>query len=760
MSFENIPIELRQLPQWVCWRFEDRGGEKPTKVPYNPRNNHQASVIDPNHWATFDEACKAVQAGWFDGIGFVFTDNDPFAFVDLDDTKGDAALYERQQQIYKDFDSYSEVSPSGKGCHIIIRGKIPSGRKRNAIEIYSNGRYATFTGQVIAPKPIEDRNTLLNALYERMGAGVAVYQFDGTAEEKETDTAIIDKASRAINGEKFKKLLTGDWSEYPSQSEADLAFVDIIAFYTQNSGQITRIFRACPLGQRLKANRDSYIQYMLNKCFDRMLPQLDFDGLRNAVEAKIAEDARNSEQLEMFAAQQRHGPKSLPGLDIVPPGLVGELARFMYQASPRPIPEIALAGALGFMAGIVGRAYNVSGDGLNQYIMVISPTGTGKEAISRGINRIINSIRAQVPTALEFIGPGEIRSDAALLRTLSKTPCFVSIIGEFAEFMRNISDPRATASLRGIRKLLRDLYHKSGANQTQQATVYSDKDKNIDPIYSPNFTILGEGNPEEFYSSLNEAMISGGLLPRFLLIEYHGKVPPLNKGFENVAPPFQLLEQVAAICALCQSQMHSKKVTTVVRNTEAESHFDQFEKFTTHHLNNANKDVFRQLWNRAHIKSMKLAALIAVGINPYDPIITIESAKWATDIVAGDVMNIIRRFEIGDVGGDTEESKQIAELCKIMRNYLVSPFGDIANYGVSGQMHNEKVIPWTFLSRKLVAVAAFRNDRIGATSSLKRAVQTLLDSGDIREVPKGDLSSKFGYTGRAFMVANVEILEA
>jgi len=86
------------------------------------------------------------------------------------------------------------------------------------------------------------------------------------------------------------------------------------------------------------------------------------------------------------------------------------MAQFIYSAAPRPVPEVALAAAIGLMAGITGRAYNISGTGLNQYVLLLAMTGAGKEAAASGINKLMNTIKMQVPTSTGFIGPSEISS--------------------------------------------------------------------------------------------------------------------------------------------------------------------------------------------------------------------------------------------------------------------------------------------------------------------------------------------------------------
>lgn len=80
----TIPAELRELPQWVCWRAERRGG-KPTKVPVDPHNGGTASSTDPSTWSSFDDAVAAAERHGCNGVGFVFSKTDPYAGVDLDD---------------------------------------------------------------------------------------------------------------------------------------------------------------------------------------------------------------------------------------------------------------------------------------------------------------------------------------------------------------------------------------------------------------------------------------------------------------------------------------------------------------------------------------------------------------------------------------------------------------------------------------------------------------------------------------------------
>lgn len=778
--FQNIPQEMQVWPQWVVWRYEEKEGSKPTKVPYSPRNLRHADVNDPSTWATFNEALTAAQNNnGYAGIGFVLTEGDPFGFVDLDnpyEQKEDGTfkhelpdeVMQRQQDIYREFNSYSEYSPSGKGLHIICKGSLPSGRKRASIEVYTSQRYMTMTGNLYNNLPIVERHELLNGLWEQMGKGRSSQAFyAGLEHAKLTDQQVLEMAGTAANGQKFVDLYyNGDWGKYyPSQSEADLALVDIIAFYSENRQQVQNLFLSSKLGQREKSRAQYRINYMLAKCFDRMLPPVDIEGLRNQVneaiemrrrkdDAKIVKTAP-PEQPQTEAA----APVPLNNIYSVPPGLVGEIAKFIYAQAPRPVAEIALAGALGLVAGIVGRAYNVSGTGLNQYVLLLAPTGTGKEAIASGIDKLMAQVLRAVPAASEFIGPAEISSAQALTKYMSKTAVsFVSLIGEFGLMMQQMCAPHAPPHLLGLRRMLLDLYNKSGEGKIMRPTIYSDRDKNTTAIVAPSFTVLGESTPERFYESLNEDMISEGLLPRFTTIEFKGIVPPLNKHGSTVKPSFEVIEMLSTLCAHALMLNSQHKAINVGYRPGVDLEADAFEEYCRSNTNGSDREVKKQLWSRAHMKALKLASLIAVGCNPYEPMITTEIFAWATNIIVADVRNLLGRFDAGDVGNDNDEQKQLNEVARVIHDYIVKPWSEVQKYSTSPiGLHSERIIPFSYVSRRLAAVAVFRKDRRGSGKAIEIAIKTLCDRGDLQEVSRATLSKDHNTTAKCYMIATPKV---
>ena len=150
---ECIPEEMKIRPQWVCWRYDLDEKDNWTKHPYNPQSGHRASHSDLMTWSTFEEILEAYEAGRYDGVGFVFCSGDPYTGIDLDGCRDPESgeIEPWAAKIVQAFDTYTELSPSGAGIHIVAKGTLPGrGRKRKYIEMYDMKRFFTFTGHLVS----------------------------------------------------------------------------------------------------------------------------------------------------------------------------------------------------------------------------------------------------------------------------------------------------------------------------------------------------------------------------------------------------------------------------------------------------------------------------------------------------------------------------------------------------------------------------------------------------------------------------------
>ena len=270
ISVESIPEELKACNQWVMYRLMKKPGKvKPDRVPMRA-NFSNASVTNPKTWCSFDDAVSALKKKNFNGIGFVFTGEDPYCGIDMDSCVNPKTnIIESWAKDWIDkFASYTELSPSGTGVHIIVKGKLLSekGKKKEDYEIYDRKRFFTFTGNIISPEysHIEERQEVAEEFYnfitDKQAIKTEIPLPEGQVLSSREIEDVIKKAKSAKDGEKFSKLFDGAWEEfvYPSQSEADQALCDLLAYWTDcNPIGIDQLFCKSKL-YRDKWDRDDY----------------------------------------------------------------------------------------------------------------------------------------------------------------------------------------------------------------------------------------------------------------------------------------------------------------------------------------------------------------------------------------------------------------------------------------------------------------------------------------------------------------------
>jgi putative DNA primase/helicase len=143
---ENIPEELKVRPQWVVWKAV---GEKPDKVPFSAKSGCKASSTDLMSWSTFEDALETYEQDGYAGVGFVFCSGDPYTGIDLDGCVNEGGqIDDWALQIVHYLDSYTELSATGSGLHIIVRGDV-SNRRKDDVEVYSAKRFFTVSGHVV-----------------------------------------------------------------------------------------------------------------------------------------------------------------------------------------------------------------------------------------------------------------------------------------------------------------------------------------------------------------------------------------------------------------------------------------------------------------------------------------------------------------------------------------------------------------------------------------------------------------------------------
>lgn len=249
----NIPDELKQLKNWCVWKFEKRNGKR-TKIPFNAETGEFAKSNDKSTWSSYE---NAVNAEGVDGIGFFF--EPPYLGIDIDDIDDDLHRFKQGDKLdnivsefNEAFKSYTEVSPSGNGLHIIVKGKIPGSRRRKGnIETYDSGRFFTMTGKNIGKyKDVtEVSEQVFKTIYNK-------YLPDNTVKYPTTNNYqqnihnlseidVINEIYKSKQAKLFDDLMKGNYEPYyTSHSEADMALANILAFWcARDYTQMDSIFR-------------------------------------------------------------------------------------------------------------------------------------------------------------------------------------------------------------------------------------------------------------------------------------------------------------------------------------------------------------------------------------------------------------------------------------------------------------------------------------------------------------------------------------
>jgi len=275
----RIPQAFLPYPQFIVYQLKPRDGKsgKTDKVPLHPITGAYAGIDDQKIWMDAHHAVTTANAlGPNHGVGFVFTENDPFWFVDVDDAVVGDAWKPEAVAIFNRFPNAAfEISTSRKGFHLfgsgIVENKNHANRTRDGLELYTKGRFVALTGISAQGDASIDFSRPLNALITdhftkppKKPTEIAKLPTENLPQE---DQKIIDLfLGSNICGEmlwgnmaKPQELWTADpeilAKAYPPQntaqvwdnSAADYDLAKRLAYFTQDAAQINRVMRASAL---------------------------------------------------------------------------------------------------------------------------------------------------------------------------------------------------------------------------------------------------------------------------------------------------------------------------------------------------------------------------------------------------------------------------------------------------------------------------------------------------------------------------------
>jgi len=295
-----IPPELRNLRQWVGWEYA-----KGKKRPLDPATGEGASTKDPETWGTFSAADAL-----FERVGFVFNEDDPYCGIDLDHCLDPRTgeVSPAAWEVVRVLNSYTEVSPSGKGLKVWVRATKPGTRCSTRdtpwggkIEVYDRGRFFAVTGNVVRQRPVRDAQEAVDGLYERflgLDQQAVVTPFKRPSSSVSLlDDEVKEKAKNCRKtGEGFSELYEhGSNVPRGKRSEADSFVCWCLARASGgDTEQVKRLFRLSDLARGKYAEKgdhaEDYLRRTVNYAVVRWEARHDpdygekmKDGVREAV---------------------------------------------------------------------------------------------------------------------------------------------------------------------------------------------------------------------------------------------------------------------------------------------------------------------------------------------------------------------------------------------------------------------------------------------------------------------------------------------
>lgn len=457
---------------------------------------------------------------------------------------------------------------------------------------------------------------------------------------------------------------------------------------------------------------------------------------------------------EMKASAQRAAAMATPDPEIVdadhdwntpwPAGVVGEVAKYLYRSSSRPVKQFAIAKALYVMAGMAGQRYNIEGFGLNLYFMLVGNSGTGKGEARRGAKRVYGSVgdAAQDPSGVAAVFDNNFPASESGLRKMFDEQGTRAIYREDADaLLESLTSTQPGSNGDRLRSALSEFYDQSGEGLNMGAIRYAKLEDSTGVVQSPALTLGLDLQVDPFKRFLGHGVVlSTGIAARFIYIPRYGKRTHAQHGRQADVPPV-ITEHLKTIWNGIRMQTHTTRVQWEPAAHEA---FLKMDWDVTERIRNGEPE--EDLLNRAHMNAARVAANIAVGINQIDPIVTAEVFQWASGFVMRgyeECLNILGKGEAG-----SGERVRVAKVRQAVLDYVrMEPSKRVSTYKTPRalEMHGD-VIPEKYFIARLHKSPDFKGTDTGWTTEeiIRRAIAELVRQEFLLATDRGKLVQERG----------------
>jgi hypothetical protein len=622
-----IPSELKELRQWILYNTK-------TKVPYH-------RISDAMSWFTWGDVLRmSVKDPDNFGVGFVFTKDDPYVGIDLDDCAEKpcdaSSLSPWALKIIQEANSYTEWSPSGTGVHIICRGPhLETGFRKDGIEVYSHGRYFTMTGNNLEGyETINDATSVVESLVASRRPTVTKRDVVAQVKEEykphnymERARAYVDNVPGAVSGQ------GGHDATYALACKLAVNFaltleegIEILTYWNSkcvppwNEQELEHKMRSA-LRKQFKDNPDYMIAYIDDE------EDVEFSA------AVLANSLKRANEM----------PRWL--LDV--PGVLAGFRDWCMTQNHRRNEILALLGGIAWMAYCTGRKVQDSaGLRTNLYLVGLAPSAGGKQAPLECIKFLADA--GNKPDAVI----GKVTSDSAIARQLSQEPNSLCLWDEFGLFLQKTN--AKGGNLGTVQDVLLELW--GCTRTTWKAKTYADGGRDL-KVVQPCFSLLGMTTPDHFWAGLTKMHLRDGFAGRLLVVD---SGPRAERGEVTMTPPPGSLVDftrhwTGATAGNLAEYGFGLPDLVVVKSTDAA--MDIFDDLLER-VDEETDDDKASVWGRAIEKARKLAMIWACAENPMAPVVDETAAKWGVGFASWATESFLARVD-GQVVGEGDVHSRV-----------------------------------------------------------------------------------------------------
>jgi hypothetical protein len=760
-NYDNIPDELKALQSWVCFDLTDG-----KKVPYTPGSDNMASSNRPTEWRSYRAALKDVESGKRQHVGFCVSSTDPYVFIDLDDPEDPD-----QKRVLKRLRTYTQESISGEGAHLICKGSF-KGKGRHpaypAAGLFKENRFILMTGAVLK------KRTTINAVADEDLQAIHTWLSNGKGDNAEAvplteyvptipDMTVFEMGCDRFL--KYRDMANGNWEHFEEfnndHSTADHAFLAMLCDLTESNEQVRYLFSISGMWNEDRAAKkaghgfEGYVNRTIQKIRAEQIRQ-------SAIAANITlcfneDEVDLPEPVSVSEPIQSKGDKGL--IESLPEGLIKDLARYSYRSSYLPLQEASLLSSLMLMSGLCGRGFlTPTKAGLNLWLVLVGGTSCGKDEYQNAMKRVMGAMVKQAPHIRKIFG-GEIVSGPGIEAVFQDTFRYISYIPEFGDTFKLLANPTAPDYVKTLSRGLLNSYNsagKGGSSEGRRKAGGSDEKVFIE---RPCLCLAGEATPESLYGAMTTRELSTGFLQRFTLLNVPNASWSMEENENHGAPPPRsLIERLCQLSLMMDTADVNNKFTVVEATPEAHNLMKSYRDAKRREIMQCPEGLSKkEVINRAGLKVLKIATLLAVSEDFYAPLVKVEHARWAIDFIEKTDSEILGRFDSGEIGsGQVKQESEILKACVSTSRMSKS---DRRGLGMTRKVAEEtNVVPLAVLKKIVINNAAFATDKIGAVTAFDKCIESMVRAGVFTKLTDAFAFEHYEHPGGVLLCLTKETL--